>query len=483
MNSRDDREGDNSPPRGDSEEELNQGDEEQQDASECNITSEDLDQIANLVDTIKEIYAEVDEENLKTISAEIDNNVQAIMLDLGNKLTPDLSQEVASVYNLNAKFAFYNVCFGKAHEILNKVDPKLASVFNTIQETNVFVVSRFTDKLLTLHPTISDLIQRLEEVEQERPAAATAKDDSKVSHQQIASLQDQLQSAFDSIAKKDKEIERLKREFKEVQKESKDNHKDSPGYKNSTHHDKKHTNPTPTAPEFEVNEDYKEKREERKRPTAAKSGVSSRNVPHIEFHEEQNKQFEGPCVINWIDMGQNIGKTNRRIVTLRQAKDLIEEISQSKRKLDAKCLESPIPRETMEQHMYNYLSQKFGLRNLVVEWATALVNCLKIYWAKDNDCAVFAMILRNECDEEFRNIQKQVKSTIQDLFMIAMKARLPTKKNSEIQKMLDEKFRGNISQEECVEILRYIYKDEDFNDIKGRVDRAIVVTEVKTGPG
>ena len=59
------------------------------------------------------------------------------MMDLGNKLTPEISQEVASVYNLNAKFAFYNVCFGKAHEILNKVDPKLASVLSVIQDTNV----------------------------------------------------------------------------------------------------------------------------------------------------------------------------------------------------------------------------------------------------------------------------------------------------------------------------------------------------------
>lgn len=92
-------------------------------------------------------------------------------------------------------------------------------------------------------------------------------------------------------------------------------------------------------------------------------------------------------------MGHNIGWTNKRVVTLRQAKDLIEEIAQSKQKFDLKCLEAPVPRETMEQHMYNYLSQKFGLRSLVVEWATALINCLKIYLTKDSDCALFAMVV------------------------------------------------------------------------------------------
>ena len=131
------------------------------------------------MDVIKEIYTEVDEDNAQLVSKEIDSNIQSIMMDLGNKLSPELSQEVTSVYNLNAKFAFYNVCFSKAHEILGKVDPKLASVFNMIQETNVYVVSRFTNKLLSLHPTITDLIQRLEEVDQDkqRPGGRGAADE------------------------------------------------------------------------------------------------------------------------------------------------------------------------------------------------------------------------------------------------------------------------------------------------------------------
>jgi hypothetical protein len=43
------------------------------------------------VDVIKEIYADIDEENIDMVSNEIDNNIQGIMMDLGNKLTPDLA--------------------------------------------------------------------------------------------------------------------------------------------------------------------------------------------------------------------------------------------------------------------------------------------------------------------------------------------------------------------------------------------------------
>jgi hypothetical protein len=162
------------------------------------------------VDVIKEIYAEVDEENVKEVSTDIDNNIQSIMMDLGNKLTPELAQEVASVYNLNAKFAFYNVCFTKAYEILTKVDSKIASVFSAIQDTNVFVVSKFTDKLLSLHPTITDLIQRLEEVEHEKKGGP--KSSVKQMEEEILKLKQENMNAMDKIIRQSKEIDRLKKD-------------------------------------------------------------------------------------------------------------------------------------------------------------------------------------------------------------------------------------------------------------------------------
>lgn len=69
--------------------------------------------------------------------------------------------------------------------------------------------------------------------------------------------------------------------------------------------------------------------------------------------------------------------------------------------------------------------------------------------------------------------------TIQDLFKIALKTKMPSKKNSEIQKILDEKFKGMISQDECIEILRYIYNDEDFNEIKDKVENNLLTFETK----
>jgi hypothetical protein len=73
-------------------------------------------------------------------------------------------------------------------------------------------------------------------------------------------------------------------------------------------------------------------------------------------------------------------------------------------KFDKKCEDNKMPRETMEQYMYTYLNQRYGLKNLIVEWAAAIINGIKTYLREDHDIALFGKILKNECDEEFRFI-------------------------------------------------------------------------------
>ena len=73
-------------------------------------------------------------------------------------------------------------------------------------------------------------------------------------------------------------------------------------------------------------------------------------------------------------------------------------------KFDKKCEDSKVAKETMEQFMYTYLNQKYGLKSLIVEWAASIINAVKTYLREDHDVTLFAKILKNECDEEFRLI-------------------------------------------------------------------------------
>jgi hypothetical protein len=109
-----------------------------------------------------------------------------------------------------------------------------------------------------------------------------------------------------------------------------------------------------------------------------------------------------------------------KALTLKQLKDAIDEIYSSKAKFDERCVESRQPRETLEQHMYNFLNQKYGLKRLTVDWASAIQAGVQRYAGDDNDIGVFGKVLKNQCDEEFRHVQQQVKDTIAELLKVQL---------------------------------------------------------------
>ena len=64
--------------------------------------------------------------------------------------------------------------------------------------------------------------------------------------------------------------------------------------------------------------------------------------------------------------------------------------------------------------MYTYLVQKYGLKTLIVEWATAIINSIKFYLGSnlsdeleisDPEITLFAKILKNQIDENFHYVQ------------------------------------------------------------------------------
>lgn len=86
----------------------------------------------------------------------------------------------------------------------------------------------------------------------------------------------------------------------------------------------------------------------------------------------------------------------------------------------------------MEQYMYTYLNQKYGLKALIVEWAASIINAVKTYLRQDHDVTLFAKILKNECDEEFRFIQLHVRDTLVQLVKVILKDKFPLKSEPDI---------------------------------------------------
>lgn len=92
----------------------------------------------------------------------------------------------------------------------------------------------------------------------------------------------------------------------------------------------------------------------------------------------------------------------------------------------------------MEQFMYTYLNQKYGLKSLIIEWASTIIHGVRTYLKDDHEVTLFGKILKNECDEEFRFIQMHVKDTLSNLLKILVREKHHLKSEGEIVQMCEQ---------------------------------------------
>jgi hypothetical protein len=169
-----------------------------------------------------------------------------------------------------------------------------------------------------------------------------------------------------------------------------------------------------------------------------------------------------------------VGPTQVRTLTLKQFKELINDIYNQKQKYDEKCQESKLPKETMEQYMYNYLNQRYGLKNLIIEWAAAIINGIKRYSLEDSDIALFGKILRNECDEDFRFVHNEVKSAMLEILRDKLKQKYRSKTEAEITKMMNEIQNKDIEEWQWKEIISKMYNEDHYTILEQRIRDRIV---------
>ena len=168
----------------------------------------------------------------------------------------------------------------------------------------------------------------------------------------------------------------------------------------------------------------------------------------------------GVCAVDSGDHAP-IGKVRTRFLTQKQLIDLIHDMYAQKEKFDKKCMDNKLGRETLEQFMYTYLNQKYGLKPIIVEWVESIIHAVKMYIKEDHDVELFAKILKNECDEEFRFIQTHVKDTLQNLVKVMLKDRNPLKGERDITRMLDAITGGVIDDWMWKKILEKMYEEKD----------------------
>ena len=64
--------------------------------------------------------------------------------------------------------------------------------------------------------------------------------------------------------------------------------------------------------------------------------------------------------------------------------------------------------------------------------------------------------VRNEIDEEFRFVQKQLKDTVVELLRVYLKGKMPMKTDAAINRILKKRLFGDVEEEEWVDIIKYM---------------------------
>ena len=193
------------------------------------------------------------------------------------------------------------------------------------------------------------------------------------------------------------------------------------------------------------------------------------NIESKIYLENDNNNID-----NNIQQNNNNNKTEINIITpkilsIKNTKDIIQEIYNNKSIYDQKCYENKIPRETLEQYMYTYLNQKYGLKNLIIEWASSIINAIKMYSSEDCDINLFGKILRNEQEEDSRLVIDNLKNNVSELLEYYLSNKNPFKSKTEIKKLLKNKKEGLLLEENWKGIINYIYSEEDAEIIQNKI--------------
>ena len=176
--------------------------------------------------------------------------------------------------------------------------------------------------------------------------------------------------------------------------------------------------------------------------------------------------------INTIDYNNtnylNVNANNNRqqLLSLRTLKEFINELYISKAQYDIKCTELKLPKETLEEYMYTFLNKKYGLKNLIIEWAKNIIAGIKYYSKKDSIVLLFGKIMRNEQEEDARFIIQKVYDSIEELLLYYIKRQNPMKLVNDIRKIFERKKKSELFEEEWKGIIYSIYENEEAKAIE-----------------
>lgn len=178
-----------------------------------------------------------------------------------------------------------------------------------------------------------------------------------------------------------------------------------------------------------------------------------------------------------LDLQRAIDENRCRELSLKACTDFIDKLYESKASAAAKYLQQGplsvgIPVETMEMHMYRILEKKYGLRTIAAEHAGMILQTVDKYCDKDIYINVFQKVFRNEINEDYWLVLRDLKDKIRDMTLVHIMGRNPTKDQVTVAKLLEIKMtEGFVTEDEWKDMISFLYNNTDSSTIYARLQR------------
>ena len=181
---------------------------------------------------------------------------------------------------------------------------------------------------------------------------------------------------------------------------------------------------------------------------------------------------------NHSNINNNVSLTNlslagNRVFTLKMMKDIIANIYSSKLAFDKKCLQNRQPKQTMEEFMYTYLNQKYGLKNMVIEWATNIINGIRTFSHEDTEISLFGKILQNELEENCQLLISNLKENINSIIINILRTENPYKNDIELNNMKKQYIKSEIPPEKIQQIIEALFDEKGKEILFDKINKEI----------
>ena len=405
---------------------------------------------------------------ISLFSTEFQNKLYDEAEKIKNNLNNNLPNYMYANYVIKSQLALKKVLAKKYLSFLNKEDKDIGNIiFDTVFKT----AERLVELLNMLFPKIEEKTDSLRNQLEEAWKIADETTNFEVKYKQVKKERDIMSANLDIFKLKFKKIEEennvMTEKLMNIQKDmekksSNDNLMNSINNKENISINK--NSPESKKPENNISlKDFDK----------GSKIYLNKNINNSNYsltNNGNNLDQNNNCNLSKNENNQNqIFKTKYKILSLKSMKELIIEIYNSKIIFDKKCIENGKSRETLEQYMYTYLNQKYGLKNLIIEWASSIINAIKLYSIEDSEVYLFGKILRNELDEDSRLILIKLQENISQILEFYLKSKNPLKSNAQITKLLNEKKNGILTEEEWKGIIYYLYNEEEGNVLEKKI--------------